>query len=153
MLRQKSVLSGLLHSGLIYAWRLCALGTGQSICIIKQGRGRSSNLGFRTLHAEQQHNTFIGDLMDWTWLGPWYRRLYLAAWDAVVDTFHKSHHMTRATFGQVLQRERPWFKMPKIQWAPEQYYFQPVKSTRFCVYAFEERSSYGTTHASSYFKT
>jgi len=43
-----------------YAWRLCALGIGQRIfALISKGQRRSSNLGFRTIHAEQQCNTFM----------------------------------------------------------------------------------------------
>ena len=43
--------------------------------LINQGQRRSSNLGFPTLHAEQQRNTFIADI---------YRRHF-------ADTIHRQH--------------------------------------------------------------
>jgi len=57
-----SVLSGLLHNGLIIMHELegsVRWEQGRAFALIKQGQRQSSNLGFRTLRAEQQRNTFM----------------------------------------------------------------------------------------------
>jgi len=38
----------------------------RAFVLINQGHRRSSNLGFRTLHAEQQRNTFISKYCRYT---------------------------------------------------------------------------------------